>query len=101
MWNPNCSRVKSVAASSPAQFLPRTYPLKFWKVIAVVNGTGTKTKLATYGFVFDQSDVVSQFGIEFAPGAFARFQKKLTDITDLTGVVFDKSLRDADAKKSA
>ena len=77
------------------------YPLKFWKVIAVVNRTGTKTKLATYGFVFDQSDVVSQFGIEFAPGAFARFQKKLTEITDLTGVVFDKSLRDADTKKTS
>lgn len=78
---------------------PIKYPLKFWKVIAVVNGTGANKKLKTYGFVFDQSDVVGKFGIEFAAEAFSRFQKKLSAITTLTGVVFDKSLRDADDKK--
>ena len=80
---------------------PIKYPLKFWKVIAVVNGTGANKKLTTYGFVFDQRDVVDKFGIEFTPGTFARNQKKLSEITTLSGVVFDKSLRDADDKKSA
>jgi endonuclease G len=79
---------------------PLQYPVKFWKVIAVVTGTGAKRKLQTYGFVFDQSDVVAKFGIEFAAGAFAQYQKKLSEITTLTGVVFDKSLRDADTKKA-
>ncbi len=78
---------------------PIKYPLKFWKVIAVVNGTGANKKLTTYGFLFDQRDVVDKFGIEFTPGIFARYQKKLTEITELSGVVFAKSLRDADDKK--
>jgi endonuclease G, mitochondrial len=79
---------------------PIAYPVKFWKVIAVVNGTGSKRKLKTYGFVFNQMDVVTAFGIEFTPGRFARHQKKLSQITELSGVVFDKTLLDADAKKS-
>ena len=78
---------------------PIQYPVKFWKVIAVVNGTGSKRKLTTYGFVFDQTDVVTKFGIEFTAGAFAQYQKKLSEITALSDVVFDKMLRDVDDKK--
>lgn len=70
------------------------YPIQFWKVIAVVaNG-----KLKVYGFVFSQKDVVDDFGIEFTPGKFSRYQKTLTFISDLTGVVFARSLLDADQK---
>lgn len=78
---------------------PIQYPVRFWKVIAVVNNSKGKRKLTTYGFVFDQSDVVKTFGIEFTPGVFGRYQKKLSEITVLTGVVFDSSLLDAHAKK--
>ena len=78
---------------------PIQYPVKFWKVIAVVNNSRGKRKLTTHGFVFDQTDVVTAFGIEFTPGVFGRYQKKLLEITALTGVVFDQSLLDADAKK--
>lgn len=77
---------------------PIQYPLRFWKVIAVASGTGTSRKLKTYGFVFDQKDVVSQFGIEFTAGMFVRYQKKLSEISTLTGVVFAKALLDADDK---
>jgi endonuclease G len=80
---------------------PIQYPVKFWKVIAVVSGTGNKRKLNTYGFVFDQTDVVTTFGIEFTAGTFGRYQKKLSEISTLAGVGFDKSLLDADAKKSS
>ena len=76
------------------------YPVKFWKVIAVASGTGASRKLKTFGFVFDQSDVVSKFGIEaFAANQFARYQQKLSAVSTLTGVTFAKALLDADDKK--
>ena len=80
---------------------PIAYPVKFWKIIAVVNGTGSSRKLKTYGFVFDQSDVVNRFGLEFVAGSFSRYQKKLSAISTLSGVTFAKALLDADDQQTA
>jgi endonuclease G, mitochondrial len=75
------------------------YPLKFWKVIAVAKRVDGKLKLQTYGFVFDQTNVVDEFGIEFVPGRFRRNQVSLQEITDMTDVEFDAALLNADDKK--
>ncbi len=75
------------------------YPIRFWKVIVVSADDGGARKLKAYGFVFSQADVVREFGIEFVPGRFARFQKKLTEITALSGVEFDATLLAADTKQ--
>ena len=75
------------------------YPIEFWKVVVVATGEGNNRKLQAYGFILSQSDVVKEFGIEFAPGKFARYQKKLSDISQATGVEFDAALIAADMKK--
>jgi endonuclease G len=75
------------------------YPLTFWKVVAVASqDVGGGRSLRTYGFLLSQADVVARFGIEFAPGEFARYQVPLATITDKTGVVFDAVLIKADTK---
>ena len=64
-------------------------PLDFWKVVVVADRTGTAPALKAYGFIMSQRDLVEQFGIEFAPGRFARFAVALAEITKRSGVVFD------------
>ena len=39
---------------------------------------------------------MDRFGIEFTVGEYGRYQKRLSDIADQAGVVFDQSLLDAD-----
>jgi hypothetical protein len=43
------------------------YPVRFWKVLAVVAAAGAagnpKPTLVVYGFIFDQSDVITEFGL--------------------------------------
>ncbi len=75
------------------------YPSEFWKVVVVANGEGNNRKLQAYGFILSQSDVVKKFGIEFAPGKFARYQKKLSEISQAAGVEFDSKLLAVDVKK--
>jgi endonuclease G len=78
---------------------PVQYPITFWKVVAVaVQEPAGRSSLRTYGFVLSQKDVVDQFGIEFAPGQYARYQKSLTDIATRAGVTFDPVLIAADTK---
>jgi endonuclease G len=43
---------------------------------------------------------VDEFGIEFAPGQYARYQRSLADIATLTGVTFDTVLLAADTKSA-
>jgi endonuclease G len=73
------------------------YPLRFWKVIAVlVSKNGTK-KLRVFGFVLSQRTVVRKFGIEvFRAGRFQKYQMSLAEISKLSGVTFAKSLHKAD-----
>ena len=74
------------------------YPLQFWKVVAVptTDDAGAR-KLAVYGFLLSQADVVGKFGIEvFRPGEFKKLQVSLASITAMTGVVFAPHLHAAD-----
>ena len=66
---------------------------RLWAMPASANGT---RKLTVFGFLLSQRDVVKEFGIEFKPGRFKKYQTSLTNITEMSGVVFDKSLYDAD-----
>lgn len=79
---------------------PIQYPIQFWKVVAVaVQDPAGSSSLRTYGFVLSQKDVVDQFGIEFTPGQYARFQRPLAEIATLAGVAFDEVLLNADTKR--
>jgi endonuclease G len=76
------------------------YPLKFWKVICVVDKVDGPI---SYGFLLDQSDVVEQFGLGKEKLSFKSFKKqqiRLSKITELTGVVFDDELYNADVLKN-
>jgi endonuclease G len=74
------------------------YPLTIWKIVAVSSpDAGGGRSLRTYGFLLSQKDVVDRFGVELAPGEYARYQISLATIADRTGVVFDGALLAADA----
>ncbi|MEH3120751.1 MAG: DNA/RNA non-specific endonuclease [Sphingomonas phyllosphaerae] len=80
---------------------PVQYPLTFWKVVAVaVEEAGNGRVLRTYGFLLSQKDVVDRFGVEFAPGEYARYQVPLTEIGERTGIVFDDLLLRGDTASS-
>jgi endonuclease G len=74
-------------------------PTRFWKVLFVVEkATGQPSRLRAYGFVLDQQDAISEFGIEkFSAGKFKTFQVRLQDISSESGVVFSAAQRKADA----
>ena len=73
------------------------YPLRFWKVVCVVDGTGEGRRLRAHGFILDQQSVVDRFGIErFDAGRFRRYQRSLTDIAAAARLVFDPALLAAD-----
>jgi endonuclease G len=81
---------------------PIQYPINFWKVVAVAaQDPGGSVSLRAYGFLLSQKDVVDQFGIEFASGQYARYQRSLNDIAALTGVAFDPVLVAADTRPPA
>jgi endonuclease G len=81
---------------------PVRYPLTFWKVVAVASqDPGGTRSLRTYGFLLSQADVVARFGVEFAPGEYARYQVPLVTISEKTGVIFDDALLRADAQGAA
>jgi endonuclease G, mitochondrial len=73
------------------------YPLRFYKIICVVDGAGDEKQLRVFGFILNQSDVVDRFGIErFEAGRFGRYQKSLKEIEAVAGIVLDQALHDAD-----
>lgn len=73
------------------------YPIRFFKIISVVEGSGVDLKLKVFGFIFSQKDVVEQFGIEsFDAGRFKQYQVPLSQIEGSTGLVFDQVLHEAD-----
>jgi endonuclease G len=71
---------------------PVKIPRRFWKVVVVKAAGGGKPALEAYGFMLSQDDLLQQFGIEFAPGRFARYRASLASITAATGVEFDKAI---------
>jgi endonuclease G, mitochondrial len=75
-----------------------TIPVKFWKVIVVVEDTGGQKTLRAYGFVLDQTAAIEEYGWEgrFRVGKFSEQQRSLADITGLSRVTFDATLHEAD-----
>jgi endonuclease G len=64
------------------------YPVRFWKVVAALDGKG---KLFATAYMLDQSEVVEKFGIEAAEvpfGAYKTYQTKIKEIERLTGLSF-------------
>lgn len=79
------------------------YPLKFWKVVAYRTDDGGAAKLHAMGFIFDQSDVVGDFGlgVEEIDRKLLRYQVSIDKITKATGVLFPQVLLNADAMAAA
>jgi endonuclease G len=76
------------------------YPVKFWKIVAVVDQT---EGLLSYGFLLDQSEVIAQFGLGVEKLNFDLFkhqQVPVGDLQKLTGLVFDKQLLQTDVLRS-
>jgi len=77
------------------------YPNVYWKIILVNEG---QDGLVAYGFILDQTNVVNQFGLfEEAMLDFQQFkaqQATITKISQMTGVLFDKQVYDADVLKT-
>jgi len=76
------------------------YPLKFWKIFAIVSESEGPL---VYGFILDQKQVVDEFGLE--KEARPRFgtkvralQASLADIEQISGVSFDPVLHAHDVK---
>ena len=73
-------------------------PVRFWKVVVVKGGSADKPALAAYGFMMSQKTLIDKFGIEFAPGRFARYRAPLREISKATGISFDSAILDAEKR---
>lgn len=76
------------------------YPLKFWKVVVVLDEAG---KLNSFGFLLDQTNVVKKFGLGLERLDFKMFKKQqltVREITKLTDIKFDKQIYDSDILKN-
>lgn len=66
-------------------------PKRFWKVVVVPASMRKQPRLLAYGYLFDQTAVVTRFGLDYErldlPG-FVRSRASLADIAARTGVVF-------------
>ena len=63
------------------------YPVRFWKVLATLDGNG---KLFATAYILDQSEVIAKYGIEEAVpyGAYKTFQVSVAEVERLTGLAF-------------
>jgi endonuclease G len=78
---------------------PVVYPRKFWKVIVVPTSRGRRPDLAAYGFVFDQTDALKEFGLgveRLDLGKFNRQVMPLRQVQELSGVIFPEIVLTAD-----
>src|SRR5439155_23336693 len=81
---------------------PVKVPRRFWKVVLVAEEADTAPTLRAYGFILDQSDAITEFGLEeFSLGEFATYQVALSGITQDAGVTFDPAVMAADTMASA
>jgi len=76
-------------------------PRTFWKVVVVKTPGAKKPSLQAYGFLMSQDDLLQKFGIEFAPGRFAKYRATLAAITAASGVEFDKAILAAERNATA
>lgn len=73
------------------------YPIRFFKIVCVVEPVEGRKALKVFGSILSQRDVVDRFGIErFEPGRFSGLQTSLANIEEATGLVFDPVLHAAD-----
>lgn len=77
---------------------PVKVPRRFWKIVLVTEEAASAApKLRAYGFILDQSEAITKFGIEaFGLGEFDTYQVTLATITDESGVTFDPLVMAAD-----
>jgi hypothetical protein len=77
------------------------YPNMYWKIVLV---NEAQDGLVAYGFILDQTNVVNQFGLfEEAMLDFQQFkaqQATIAKISQMTGVLFDQQVYDADVLKT-
>lgn len=79
---------------------PIQYPVRFFKVVCVLERSGDGKRLRVFGFVLSQKDVVDRIGIErFGPGRFKRYQVPIGEIEEATGLVFDPTLHESDVMR--
>lgn len=77
-------------------------PLRFWKVVVVIDGRGAARKLRAYGFILDQKPAIDRYGLEgFRIGEFSNYHVALNEITADSGVVFPQVLLEADLLHAA
>lgn len=75
-------------------------PMEFWKVVVCAAAEAGQTKRFAYGFVFDQSGQVKRLGYErMNMDDYEIHQRRLSYITNRTGVAFDQSVLDADVMR--
>jgi endonuclease G, mitochondrial len=89
---------------------PVKFPLQFWKVVVVKD----KDSLLSYGFVFDQTKSIDDYGLDVhismqtpervgavlpSTSPFETNQRAIKEIEKLTGVVFPDNVKKVDQKK--
>lgn len=84
---------------------PVRYPTRFWKIVIVPKDESRTPELLAYGYLFDQSEVIKEFGLNVKEAALDlanAFQKQkvpLTAICLLTGISLTPSIMAADQYK--
>lgn len=86
---------------------PVHYPTRFWKIIIVPKDESRTPELLAYGFLFDQSEVIKEFGLDIQEAAldlakaFDKQKATLADICQMTGISLAPSIMAADQHKPA
>jgi endonuclease G len=81
------------------------YPTLFWKIIIVPESVADGSKLKAYGFTFDQTQAITEFGLGFEEALvltkFKKNKKSVAAIETLTGLIFADVIREADQHKNS
>lgn len=84
---------------------PVHYPTRFWKIVIVPKDESRTPELLAYGFLFDQSEVIKEFGLNVQEAAldlakaFHKQQATLADICQMAGISLAPSIMAADQHK--
>ncbi|CAI8863722.1 endonuclease G, mitochondrial [Pseudomonas chlororaphis] len=84
---------------------PVHYPTRFWKIVIVPKDESRTPELLAYGFLFDQSEVIKEFGLDVQEAAldlakaFQKQQATLADICQMAGISLAPSIMAADQHK--